>query len=90
MSSPLDLDQVPLPGRSFRADGNRSFYDTGFPGAPGAHGFTIDAIPRNGREKDTPCATLRIDETGAKSVTGSGTVGDCWARQLCHSVCRSG
>lgn len=39
--------------------------------------FTVQAVPQGAQAaNDTKCATLRLDNTGAKSVTGPGT--DCW------------
>lgn len=69
-----------LPHAEAPIDGNSKFYDIQFQATPTTHAFTIDAIPKNGQEKDTLCATLRIDDMGTKAVTGSGSVGDCWAR----------
>jgi len=74
------IDNSALPHTEAPADGNRKFYDIQFLGTPGTHTFTIDAVPKNGQEKDTLCATLRLNDAGAKSVTGSGTASDCWAR----------
>lgn len=74
------IDNNALPNREAPIDGNTKFYDIQFLGTPGTHTFTIQAVPKNTQVKDTLCATLGIDETGAKSVTGSGTVNECWAR----------
>ena len=70
-----------LPYPESPADGNRKFYDIQFlAGSPTTQTFTLEAAPKNGQQKDTLCATLRIDEAGIKSVTGTGSVGECWAR----------
>lgn len=74
------IDNSKLPVSEAPVDGNRKFYDIQFLGTPTTHTFTIDAIPKNGQEKDTLCATLRIDQAGAKAVTGTGSPGECWAR----------
>jgi type IV pilus assembly protein PilE len=74
------IDNNALPNREAPIDGNRKFYDIQFLGTPTTHTFNLNAVPKNGQEKDTRCATLGLDETGAKSVTGTGTVGECWAR----------
>lgn len=74
------IDNSALPIPEAPVDGNRKFYDIQFLGTPTTHTFTIDAIPKNGQEKDTLCSTLRMDEAGLKGVTGSGSVGECWAR----------
>jgi len=42
-------------------------------------GFTVTAAPTgNQQAKDTACATLTIDETGAKTASGSNGVAGCW------------
>jgi len=70
-----------LPHPESPVDGGRKYYAIQFQGTPASQTFTIDAIPKNGQEKDTLCATLRIDETGAKAVVGgTGSVGECWSR----------
>ena len=75
------INNSTLPHPESPVDGNRKFYDIRFLGAPATQTFTIDAIPKNGQEKDTLCATLRIDETGKKNIVGgTGSVGKCWAR----------
>jgi len=39
--------------------------------------FTLSAIPR-ANAPDTVCGTLTLDNTGAKTENGTGTVADCW------------
>jgi type IV pilus assembly protein PilE len=43
-------------------------------------GFTVTATPISGspQAQDTTCGTLGIDETGTKTITGTGTVSACW------------
>lgn len=74
------INNSDLPHPESPADGNRKFYDIQFQGALTNETFTLEAAPKNGQQKDTRCATLRIDEAGLKSVTGTGSVGECWAR----------
>jgi type IV pilus assembly protein PilE len=44
---------------------------------PTATGFTIQALPVGGYA-DSLCGTLTIDQTGAKTESGSGALSDCW------------
>lgn len=49
------------------------------PAATTATTFTVRAIPQGGQAaRDTKCATLSIDQRGTRTVSGSGTVVDCW------------
>lgn len=44
-------------------------------------GFQVTATPISGSSqatRDTKCATLTLTSAGAKSISGSGTVQDCW------------
>ena len=45
--------------------------------AASATGFTIQAALVNGAE-DPKCGTLTIDQTGAKTESGTGGLSDCW------------
>ncbi len=41
--------------------------------------YTINAVPKEMQAvNDTKCATVSIDQAGAKSQSGTGTVNDCW------------
>lgn len=41
--------------------------------------FTVTATPYGGQlSNDTQCGALSIDQTGNKTIGGSGTVADCW------------
>ena len=42
-------------------------------------GFTVTATPiKNQLARDKTCGTLTLDETGAKTASGSGGVSACW------------
>jgi len=42
-------------------------------------GFTVTATPTGSQlSRDTACGTLTVDETGAKTATGSSGVAGCW------------
>lgn len=46
---------------------------------PTATTFSIQAAPQGLQgTRDTKCATLRLDQSGAKTITGTGTVSACW------------
>ncbi len=40
--------------------------------------FDVTAAPLGSQTSDTECGDFTLDETGAKGVSGSGTVTDCW------------
>ena len=41
--------------------------------------YTLQAVPQGAQAtRDTLCATLTLDETGTRGVTGTGTVNECW------------
>ena len=44
---------------------------------PTATDFVIEAVPTGGYA-DEQCGTLTIDQTGAKTHSGTGTLADCW------------
>jgi type IV pilus assembly protein PilE len=46
---------------------------------PAAASYTITATPINSQlASDTKCASLTLDQTGAKGKTGTGSVAECW------------
>ena len=46
---------------------------------PAAANYLITATPKGAQlANDTKCATLTLDQTGAKGITGTGTVATCW------------
>lgn len=56
---------------------NVSIVATNPAGAPPT--FVVTAVPVGGQATaDTQCGTLSIDQTGAKGITGTGTVSSCW------------
>lgn len=41
--------------------------------------FTLTATPIGAQlSRDTQCGALSVDQTGAHTITGTGTVADCW------------
>jgi len=45
--------------------------------APGT--YTIQAAPKGAQAtRDTKCGTLRLDQKGKRTITGTGTVDECW------------
>lgn len=56
-------------------------YTIGVVGTPTATAFVVAATPNAGTiqaARDAKCGTLRLDQSGTKSVSGSGSVADCW------------
>jgi type IV pilus assembly protein PilE len=43
-----------------------------------ATGYTLQAIPQGSQAADTFCGTLTLTSLGAKGVSGTGSVTDCW------------
>ena len=40
--------------------------------------FELTAVPQGSQAEDTECKNFTLDHTGAKGVSGSGDVDDCW------------
>lgn len=41
--------------------------------------YTIQAAPQGAQStRDTKCGTLKLDEKGTHTITGTGTVAECW------------
>ena len=54
-------------------------YTISFNGNPTATTYAIQAVPQGPQAtKDTKCGTLGLNQAGAKTETGTGTVADCW------------
>jgi type IV pilus assembly protein PilE len=48
-------------------------------GQPQQRSYRIEAVPRAAQAAaDSACATLGVDQTGTRSVSGGGVVADCW------------
>ncbi len=56
------------------------FYDIQFNGTPTAIAYSVEAAPQGVQAtKDAKCGTLRINQLGQKTITGTvGTVDECW------------
>lgn len=58
-----------------RTGTNYSYND----GTPGVSTYTVQAVPIGAQlARDTKCGTLSLNQTGARGVTGTGTVDECW------------
>ncbi len=54
-------------------------YALSFSGTPTRTSYTLQAIPQGSQaSKDTKCGTLTLNQAGAKTESGTGTVSDCW------------
>ena len=61
-----------------QCDGVENFYTIGWEENPTARAFKIRAVPQGVQEADTKCGTLSLDESGARTVSGSSTAQECW------------
>lgn len=69
---------VPAPTCTAGPDVN-NFYTVSFAAAPTATAFTLQAVPTAVQaSRDTRCMTMTINQIGAKTESGSGSVDDCW------------
>ena len=60
-------------------NGLDAFYQIGYADDPAQGTFTLQATPQGQQaDKDTTCATLSLDEKGARGISGSGTAAECW------------
>jgi type IV pilus assembly protein PilE len=51
----------------------------GVPASPTSTGYVIQAVPQSTQAtRDTQCGTLSLDQTGSRTVSGSGDVATCW------------
>lgn len=56
-----------------------NLYQLAIGNSPTTVEYSMTAAPRGAQaSRDTQCGTLGINNTGAKSETGTGTVNDCW------------
>lgn len=40
--------------------------------------YTLQAVPQGGQTGDSQCGTLTLNQAGAKTKSGTGTVAECW------------
>lgn len=69
-------DTSPTLPRQQTPDSGDAKYSITLP-ASDAVGFTIQAAPA-GSYTDPLCGTMTLDQTGAKTEAGSGSLSDCW------------
>ena len=54
-------------------------YTYQFVAAPTATAYAIEAIPQGAQaSRDTQCGTLSIDQSGTRTISGTGTLAECW------------
>jgi len=54
-------------------------YTYSFPATPSTTAYSVQAAPKSKlQQKDTTCATLTINQAGTRSVSGTGTLAQCW------------
>ncbi|MGN6513313.1 MAG: type IV pilin protein, partial [Lysobacteraceae bacterium] len=55
------------------------YYTVGFAASePTATTYKLQAVPISGKQNDSLCGTLTVDNKGAKTASGSGGVASCW------------
>ena len=59
-----------------------NFYDIQLNGTPTATAYSMEAVPQGVQAtKDSKCGTLRINQSAAKSITGTvAAMDECWNR----------
>ena len=68
-----------LPTLNCATDSSPSYGFAFASGQPQQRSYTLQAAPRGVQaSRDTACATLGLTQTGTKTISGSGTVADCW------------
>ncbi|MDO9434344.1 type IV pilin protein [Hydrogenophaga sp.] len=70
------LTSAALPALACRADSAGS-YTFGFAANPTASAYQLNAVPGGGQAGDTKCATLTLNNAGAKGASGTTPAG-CW------------
>jgi len=57
-----------------------AYYDYSFPsGAASVSTYIIQAVPKGAQlARDTLCGTLTLNQTGARTKSGTGTLAQCW------------
>lgn len=69
---------VALPAASCRND-LTGFYTFAFAtGEPTASTYEIEASPAGAQAGDTRCDVLSLNQQGVKTVSGTGSVAECW------------
>ncbi|WP_334130852.1 type IV pilin protein [Silanimonas lenta] len=54
-------------------------YTISFSAAPTATTYAIQAVPQGAQAmRDVKCGTLGLNQAGAKTKSGTGTVAECW------------
>ena len=73
-------DKQPLPNAECVSElANANRYTLAFPkGQPKEQAFKIEATPTGPQAPDAECGTLSLDQTGQASISGSGTVAQCF------------
>ncbi len=68
----------PLPTQSPREAGAPAHYTLAYAIPTPPNTFTITATPVGAQTADTRCMTLTLNQAGAKTKSGTGTLSDCW------------
>jgi len=74
----MSYDDAVLPDTTCVQDLSQ-FYTFAFAADPTASAYTIEAEPLGVQaSNDDKCGTLSLNQTGGQSVSGTGTVAECW------------
>lgn len=69
---------VAIPALQCRTD-IAAHYTISFSGNPTATAYTVQAVPQGAQAaRDTRCGTLTLNQAGARTESGTGTVTECW------------
>ncbi|TAL87641.1 MAG: type IV pilin protein [Rhodanobacter sp.] len=72
VANPFPMLDCAMPQRT---GANYSYND----GTPGVSTYTVQAVPINAQlTRDTKCGTLSLNQAGVRTVSGPGTVDQCW------------
>ncbi|WP_240151524.1 type IV pilin protein [Oleiagrimonas citrea] len=56
-----------------------NFYKYSFDGTPTSATYTLQAVPQGVQaSRDAKCGTLKLDQTGQRSITGAAPLDECW------------
>jgi type IV pilus assembly protein PilE len=73
-----EMDDDPVMGCASES-GMEEFYTFALDPDPTQSTYTAVATPINAQEdRDTLCAVLTLDQTGARDASGTGGAGECW------------
>ena len=75
-----DAGELGLSGSGGNVTSDGGYYEVSATACGSGIGSCVQltATPQSPQDQDTECANLTLDSTGAKGISGTGTVADCW------------